>query len=543
MRPSPVAAAVDDQEGEAPPPANDAAATLRLSVSEAIQIALANSFAVELAVLNRTIQERQVIIEEAVYDPVLTAASDYGKNRQPTTSVLDVGGVALGGEVINNPFETRAYSVALNGRNLVGTQYVIQLRQSQLDQPAAEGSVFGFNPQDSVSASFEITQPLLQGGWRAYNTGRIRIASNNKEISQHDLELAAADFIYEVEVAYWQLAFALKNYESKEKALQTATENLGIVEESNRIGVSSDSDVLVARSQEALRKVEFNEAQVLLFNSRDQLLVLMNQEGMESMKRHWGARVRPFDHVWVIPTAEPSTEPWVPKRTEALEAAFAHRGDYKRINLELKNQDIQVELASNETLPRLDARGRWEQLGLDEGFSDSFSSLGDGRFYNWSVGIELSFPLGNRAQKNRYYQAKDQVAELKFRRAQLENGIVAQIDQSIRNLVSLFERINDLEARVRLQRELLEKEQEKLGVGRTVDYNISVIENDLIDSEALALRAKVEYEVAKTDYLRVTGRLLETRVGRAKLRPGDGPLGRAVGCHTTMRYYSTGPMG
>ena len=71
--------------------------------------------------------------------------------------------------------------------------------------------------------------------------------------------------------------------------------------------------------------------------------------------------------------------------------------------------------------------------------------------------------------------------------------------------------MNDLDERVRLQEDLLAKENEKLGFGRTVYYNISLIENDLMEGQALALRAKAEHEAERANYYRVIGTLLDQR--------------------------------
>ena len=72
-------------------------------------------------------------------------------------------------------------------------------------------------------------------------------------------------------------------------------------------------------------------------------------------------------------------------------------------------------------------------------------------------------------------------------------------------------RVTDLEERVGLQEELLAKEQEKVDLGTSVYYNVSVIENDLIDARTEALRALVELQVQRADFYRATGSLLEKR--------------------------------
>ncbi len=488
-------------------------AIIEISVEEAIRMALANSFDVKIASTGHRIRQREVAIERAEFDPFFFGGTDYSKNRKPTASFLDVGNTALQG-VTNNPFETWSYHVGIGGKSWLGTLYSVELRHSALDQPLANQTIFGINPQEQVTATFEVTQPLLRGGWQQYNSARIRIAANDEQISQHDLKHRATEILYSVEVTYWRLSYAIKNYESKQKALQATNDYLAIVRTAHEAGAMSVSDLLSAKSQLALRKVELNESLVLVRDTRDRLLLLVNRGGgEESLKEKWrnGVLEPTFDDVWVIPTSEPDTTPMSPSRTQSLEIAFDQRADYRQLLLHDKSHRVGAQVAKNESLPDLNALFRWQQFGLDDDFGASYSSLGDGDFYGWTVGVELRFPLFNRGPKERYWQALDRISETNLRRRKLENQIVAQVDQSIRNLAAIQERLADLAERVELQNELLQQERDKLQLGNATVYNITLMENDLLESEALSLRAKSEYQAAKADYARAIGTLLSDR--------------------------------
>ena len=477
---------------------------IELSIEDAVKASLEGSFVVKVGLARRQFEARQAIIERAVFDPYFGGEVRYAKNRYPTASFLDVGGAGLQG-VTTNPFETTLYSALVGGRTIWGTDYTVRLSQSSLDQPKASGSIFGINPQERATLSFEITQPLLQGGWRDYNSARIRIASNREQISNHDLELRATDLVYQVEVAYWQLQFARHNTEVRVQALNAAADFVRLAKESLEGGAMSRSDVLAAESQQAIREVELNEAQTLLEDSRDRLLSLMNFRSDASEPNP------SFSGLDIIPTTAASTETIPTQRDTAIQIAFENRADYQRLLLESENEGIRVDSARNELLPELDAKFSWEQQGLDDDFDTSFSSLSDGRFYGWSVGLELKIPLSRRGPRNRVLQAEDRARELNFRRAEIENEIRVQVDQSLRRIDSVRERLSSLDRRVEVHENLLAQEKEKLRLGTTVYYTVSLIESDLLESKSLALRARAEYEAAKADFLRATGSLLETR--------------------------------
>ena len=54
-------------------------------------------------------------------------------------------------------------------------------------------------------------------------------------------------------------------------------------------------------------------------------------------------------------------------------------------------------------------------------------------------------------------------------------------------------------------------ERKKVLAGKSISYQVSTIENDLIDSQAAALRAKADYLQARASYYRAIGTLLDRR--------------------------------
>ena len=218
--------------------------------------------------------------------------------------------------------------------------------------------------------------------------------------------------------------------------------------------------------------------------------------------------IGPYDQIKVVCTTEPSREPPL-DRDNALTSAFRLRPDYRQIELNLRNQGIRVEVARNGLLPQLDVFGRWTQLGLEETYGESYSSIGDGRFYNWLVGVELSVPLSNRGPRNTYRNAREELTRLQLQKKDLENQIVLETALAIRTIKNLTDRVVDLEEDVRLKQQLLEDEKSKLEVGRTIAYTVSTIENDLVTSQTEALRANSDLQTAKADFYRATGTLLQ----------------------------------
>ena len=509
------AATANDSDEEALERWPKKALTIRLSLEDAVRIALEKNLDVRISRVGLWSAVHGVTIERSAFDPIFFAGFDFANNRRPTASFLDIGGGALAPTVQANPTKFTEFFASIGGLTPIGTTYELRAAETSFDRPAAAGTLFGINPQISSSARLQLTQPLLRGAWYPYNTGALRIARNNERLTVEQLEQAVVETVYAVEQAYWELAFALKNYEARRKSLEVASQDLRNTRRRESVGSVAALDVTIVESQVALRKVEFSEAELLLENSRDDLLDLLNFAGGRSLQKRWQTeRPDPYDDILVVTASEPDSSRLVVERAESLGTAFDRRADFRQVAIDLDSQRIRVDLAKNEMMPKLDITGSWEQHGLAEEYDRAIRSLADGDFYSWAVGVRFEVPLSQRGPRNRYLQARDEVTRIRLEQAKLENRIILEVDRAIRTLESLEERVADLDDRVRLQSAILEAERKKLRAGTSISYTVSTIENDLIDSQAQALRAAADYETAKATYYRSVGTLLDRyRIG------------------------------
>jgi len=484
---------------------------IRLSLEDAVRMGLENNLDIRVSRLDDDIRERELIIAKATFDPFFNMGVIYAKNRDPSVSFLDLGNLSTPGVRVN-PSASTNYFGNVSGTSPIGTTYQAGIGQVIIDRPgAAAGGITRLNPIVSTEISLTARQPLLRGGWYGVNTAGVRIAENNRSLSKELLELTAINTVRAIEQAYWEVAFATKNVEAKMKALQVTSDNLDNVRKKKDVGTLAAIDVTTAESQVALRRVDLEEADLLLENTRDRLLELINYMKQNSLKALWesGSILGPFDNVQIVCTTPPSLEPPDLDRNRALLAAFEQRSEYKQLELNVDSQQIRIDVAKNGLLPNLDLVGSWSQLGLEQDVTSSFGELESGKYYSWTAGVEFSVPLSLRGPRSIYRNARDELRKLQVSKADLENIIVLEVDQAIRTILSLARKVRDLDERVRLQQELLRAERLKLDVGKSIAYAVSVIENDLVDNVTQALRAKADYQTAKVEFLRATGELLD----------------------------------
>src|SRR6266581_1295439 len=94
---------------------------------------------------------------------------------------------------------------------------------------------------------------------------------------------------------------------------------------------------------------------------------------------------------------------------------MTQRPDLLEARVSLHVQDINVRFDYNQLFPSLDVVGSYGWLSTRPGLSGTLNDLRNGSFPYYSVGVVLSFPLGNVTARNNYkasQAARKQVALL-----------------------------------------------------------------------------------------------------------------------------------
>lgn len=504
--------AVDDLSVEALiteiPDINEGKNRVEMTLESAIRMALRNNYDQRIQAIDREIVLRNILIEKAVFDPYFNLGYSFNKNRDATASSLNLDPLnpVIGVEV--NPFNFNTYFASITGDTILGTNYSLAYEGSRADNP--EASFFSLNPRYSSQLRAQITQPILKNGWYDYNSSSLRLARNDAEISRHQFLQVLTDTIYQVTLAYWELVFAHKNFQARRNALELAQEQLRLEGQKLRFGTVAPVDLITSKSQLARRKTEFDTAWQTLEKARDDLLRQVNFSGSRTLRAAWEMDgLDLYGSLVVIPVTEPDGDPRSPERDRSLESAFRRRPDFLQAELEITRERINLARARNQLLPQLDFTGSWSQIGLEQNLHDSWDGIEEGRFYNWSAGLNLSVPLTYRGLIAGYRNARSQLERSLQSRSRLENEVVIEVDQAIRDLAHAHRAVTNLNQLVRLQEVLLAAEKRKLEVGTSIAYTVTQIENDLVDIQAEELRAQADFENAKAKYRMAVGELLD----------------------------------
>jgi hypothetical protein len=137
------------------------------------------------------------------------------------------------------------------------------------------------------------------------------------------------------------------------------------------------------------------------------------------------------------------------------------------------------------------------------GWSNAIAMMRKFEFPNWTVGVTLSYPLGQSAQDAAYARAKLQYQQSQSQIRALELTVATEVTNAALQVDSTLRRVEAARAARELQERRLENEQSKFEVGMSTNFFVVQAQRDLATAQNTELRALLDYRRALVDYSRV----------------------------------------
>ncbi|MEJ7709619.1 MAG: TolC family protein [Pyrinomonadaceae bacterium] len=219
----------------------DASAQMPLTLNDAIKLALQNNNDIESASIDVRLAEFDLRAARGLYDPRLSSETFFERSVTPTSSLI-------GGGPNGSVTQTDATgSLGLGGFTpFFGGNYQLDFSSTRL---TTNNSFVSLNPQFPTAFTLTYAQPLLRGLRIDDNRRRIEIGKRNVALTDAQFRQRAIDVIAQVESAYWDLAFSLRNLQVQIDAVKQARlqveSNQRLVQE----GILAPIDIVAADAQ------------------------------------------------------------------------------------------------------------------------------------------------------------------------------------------------------------------------------------------------------------------------------------------------------
>ncbi|PYS49714.1 MAG: hypothetical protein DMF68_09175, partial [Acidobacteria bacterium] len=321
--------------------------TLTLTLNEAIRRALENNNDIEVAREDVRLAETTLHAFEGIYDPTLNFNPQISNLVQAQQSTLG-GSTGQSGTVATTDFNfnnnvSKFFSVG-GGSYQLFFNNLRRTTNSRFNQ---------INPVYSSSLGVTFTQPLLRDRSIDNNRRQIRIQRKRLEQSDADFRRRTIDVITQVQRAYWDLVFALRDQQNQIENLNLARENLRRVEAQISAGAAAPlarAEVQTELSSRESEVLASTQTVTIAENNLKQLIL------KDTQAREWSAQVTPTD--------SPSFNSGPVNLNDALAEARANRPELKRLSLGRDINNIDLQYFKNQTRPRIDLQATVATTGL-----------------------------------------------------------------------------------------------------------------------------------------------------------------------------------
>lgn len=454
---------------------------LKLNLETALQKALAQNFSIQVDRFEPKIAAEGVRKELGKFDPVFDITA---RHTDESRREVFINGVRL---QTRKSSDLDELSSGITGVTSWGTKYDLSYGTN-----GRTGSVASTSAPYDATGLLKLAQPLLRDAGPDVNLAQVRIARSNVKVSEWKLRQGIIDVMTKTNFVYNELQLSIEEMRVAERSRELARQLLKDNQARMEIGVKSPLDVTEARAEVAAREEGVILAQRNVLDNENLLKQLVSTDMIEMLETR----------VEIDPPPSPR---FIADVRRGIADALALRPDYRQALLELDQQHIRVALQKNQLLPRIDLTGSLELLGLDDEFS---GSIGRRDKTAWSAGVIFSIPLGNRAARGAYNQAKLEAAKALVGLEQLEQQIIVEVDNASGQIVTSRERITSTREARRLARESLDAGEERLRAGTGTTFVVLELQKKLAEAEAAELRAISDYNKAVGTYQQQTGTTL-----------------------------------
>ncbi|HYR75515.1 MAG TPA: TolC family protein [Pyrinomonadaceae bacterium] len=487
---------------------------LTLSMNDAIRRALQNNNDIEVARDDVRFAETQLRSLYGVYDPIFNVTPQIIKNVTPQTSSFLGGGGAAGTTSVTtlnlSPSLTKTFEKG-------GGNYTLTFANSRTNTTSTNSSL---SPFYSSNLSLQFNQPLLRN--REIDTYRHAIKVQKKRLEQTDSDFRqrTITIISQVQAAYWNLVFALRNQQNQLDSLNLSRQNMRNIEAQIAAGAKAPLDRAQVQTDIATRETNLFVATQNVSVAENSLKQLMLRDPLAP---EWSAQITPTD----IPSFDLSPV----DLTAALAEARTNRPELRRLSLQKEINGIDIQYYKNQTKPQIDLTGTVATTGLAGtpcvpnpadpnnrcfappsnlvgGYGKDISNLAGLNTYNITVGAAISLPIHNTT-------AKANLAGARIQEQQLQASYRSQdqaIEMDVRNAAQAVDTAQRRVVASRSARESAEQqlagEQKLYEVGRSTTFLLLQRQSELTTARTNELQSQTDYNKALADLQRATASTL-----------------------------------
>ncbi|MGC4053498.1 MAG: TolC family protein [Paludibaculum sp.] len=481
-----------------------------ISVQDAVQMALKNNLEIELERTTVSNSVSGVKGARGAFDSVVLFSPSLQANNSPAASSLAAANGKVSEHYLNNnlsvkqktPWQGLSFHVDFDNQ-----------RQS------TNNPFVSLNPNFTSRLTAGFSMPLWR--YRDLDNDRavLEIGTKQKQQSETDFETRVIDVVARTQAAYWDLAAAIEDAVVAADGVRLARDQ----HERNQRQISAGtlaSVELAASEAELQRRIDnYVTAIGVVTATENYLKVDLTAVRNDPL---WNERLMPSERT--------TLETPVEDLKQALTIALEKRTELRSLELRTQQNDVQKDLARSGTKPQVNLNANYINSGLAGtvpatssggfaaafgplfgrvndlstiaglpplpainvggsvpgslvgGYGQNLSNLFSGNYQSVQAGLTIEWNPRNRAAEAQFEQTAIAEKRLKLTRLQLEQGISAQVRNSLQALETARQRMEAARAAEKAASEKLDSEIRLFQTGESTNFLVLTRQNELLDT-------------------------------------------------------------
>jgi len=458
---------------------------INLTLKEAIRLGFERNLDLKVDLYNPAMAEADIRRSLGIYDPLAFLGASYNRSNSSNT-------LTFKSQEIDEAFVNAGVSQLLP----TGTLVEVTADSGWIDNSAK----FYTN-----ALNVSVSQPLLRNFGKEATELEINVSRFSKDESLERFRTRLSDTVAQVRNDYFRLYNLREVLAVRRTSLALASRILDETKGRVRAGVLPAMEILNAEFVAATREKEVIDAERGVRDQMDVLRVTLQLDPA----------------VEIVLADEPSRESYAVSQDAALALALQNRPELAAQRSVVKITDLQQRVAKNRTLPDLLLNANVGVGGDDRRFMRGLEKTATAEDPSWGVGLQISYPLGNRAAENGYIRSRLAMEQAQTQLQSLEAGIARDVKAAIRLVESSYTQIEVTSRGRAYAEERLRAFEKRHAVGLATTKDVFDVEEDLVTAKGNQIQAVVDYNNSITELWRVTGEILEREGIRVSERQAD----------------------
>ncbi len=461
--------------------------SVSLTIEQAVARTLANSPEIRVVSFDPSIAKQDITKAASEFDITAFGRMNYEDEDNPQNSIFQPG-----------QSDVRTWESGIKQMGVTGSEWSLSYTLTRSwDDLTGRTLPTRYEP----ILGFQLKQPLLRDAWQEVTLAGVNIARLNYRIALLGFREKAEDTATQVISGYWRLLQARRDFEIHQALLDRTLETLKKVEGRKEID-ATDVQIKQTEASAKAREAALLQAQKGIIDAQDTLVRLMTD-----------AQLNMLDEFQIIPASAVSLEAEKLDPSKIIEVAMQKNPVIQRARTETEIADINIRVAENQHMPRLDlvASARTQSLARDRNAAQD--RLETGEYDSYAIGLSLEYPLGNRQRH----------AELLKRRLERRRAVSAL--QNVADQVAILakEGIRKIEtncSEIQVQRDAAEaarihlqalEDSEPVRERLTPEFLMVKLQAQeaLANAQQSEIRAIVNFNISLAELARISGTVLE----------------------------------